>query len=89
MAGAGVRLDFVLTCGPVLAGSHWVRGRSSPVVQFPGVLSLYPAWGQGSVCALMGCWDSGAQLSCPVGVSPSPLKGTWGDMCPQGRGQVP
>lgn len=83
MAGAGVRLDFVLTCGLVLAGSHWVRGCSSPMLQFPGVLSLYPALGQGSVCALMGCWDSGAQLSCPVGVSPPPLKGPWGHVPPR------
>lgn len=70
MAGAGVRLDFVLTCGLGLAGSHWVRGCSSPTLQLLGVLSVCPAWGWGSVCALMGFWDSGAQLSCPVGVSP-------------------
>lgn len=42
MAGASVRLDFVLTRGLVLAGSHWVTGRSSPMVQFLRALLLSP-----------------------------------------------
>lgn len=82
MAGAGVRLDFVLTRGLVLAGSHWVTGRFSLMMQFLGALSLFPAWGHGSLCALMGCWDTGAQLSCRDGESPPPLKGTWKIVCP-------
>lgn len=43
MAGAGMRLDFVLTRGLVLAGSRWVTGHSSPMVQFLRALLLSPA----------------------------------------------
>lgn len=81
-----MRLDFVLTRGLVLAGSLWITGRPVPMVQLLGALSLSPAWGQGSVSALTGCWDAGAQFSCPAGVSPPPLKGSRGNVCPQGRG---
>lgn len=76
-------------CPDTWPGSHWATGHPAPMVQFLGVLALSPSWGQGSVCPLMGCWDPGAQLSCPAGVSPAPLKGTEGDMCPTDGAEPP